>query len=95
LHCYKSVFYFILINKANDVSTVEESYQTPNRIHIHLGEDFVISDYVFPDENEHDIKDRISELFNYELVDPSKQIYYAEELPRNFVFSFFLFVITS
>jgi hypothetical protein len=75
--------------KANDVSAIEESYQTPNRIHIYLSPrndssslSFLISDYVFPDETDLDISDRIKELFSCELVDSSKQIIFVEDLPR-------------
>ncbi len=64
------------------MSAVEESYSTPNRIHIHLNSNFVISDYVFPDENENDIKDRTRELYGVDILDSGKQIIYVEDLPR-------------
>ncbi len=80
-----TVFFWCFIGvEANDVSAVEESYSTPNRIHIHLNSNIVIADYVFPDENENDIKDRIKELYNVDIVDSSKQIIYVEDLPRNY-----------
>ena len=66
---------------SNDVSSIEESYQTPSRIHVHLSSAFVISDYVFPDETEVDIKDRIRELYNFDITDSNKQIFYVEDLP--------------
>lgn len=70
---------------SNDPSSVEESYQTPNRIQICLDEqcDLVITDYMFPDETDADISERIKDLFECNIVDPSKQIVYLEELPRN------------
>ncbi len=73
---------------ANDVSAIEESYQTPNRIHIYLDRvdndksSLIISDYVFPDETDTDISERIKELFDFEIRDTNKQIHYVEDLPR-------------
>ncbi len=76
---------------AEDASAIEESYQTPNRIHINLcrdsteskkkRSDFLICDYVFPDETFVDISDRIRELFDYEIKDNEK-IVFVENLPR-------------
>ena len=74
----------MLIHKANDVSSIEEAYQTPNRIHITMDSNYLICDYVFPDENDSDICDRIKELFNLEITDPQAQIVFAEDLPRKF-----------
>jgi hypothetical protein len=77
-----------LIFIANDVSAIEESYQTPNRIHIYLDRvdndksSLIISDYVFPDETDTDISERIKELFDFEIRDTNKQIHYVEDLPR-------------
>lgn len=65
---------------STDGSSTEESYQTPNRIHIYLENNFIISDYVFPDETFTDICTRIKQLFNYDMAS-EKQIYYAENLP--------------
>lgn len=72
---------------SNDVSSIEECYQTPNRIHVYLDESLgpsslVISDYVFPDETDEDISERVKELFNKDLKDTENQIVYAEDLPR-------------
>ncbi|RNA29713.1 hypothetical protein BpHYR1_005737 [Brachionus plicatilis] len=68
---------------ANDPSSIEESYQTPNRIQIHLDEQNgqMITDYMFPDEKDLDISERIKDLFSCELVDTKKQIVYLEDLP--------------
>lgn len=71
---------------SNDVSSIEECYQTPNRIHIYLDENVglngqVISDYVFPDETDIDISERVKELLNVDLTDTRNQIVYAEDLP--------------
>jgi hypothetical protein len=76
---------------------MEESYQTPNRIHIKLYSNekskdeksnqngsFLICDYVFPDETSFDISERIRELFDYEISDTENQIVFVENLPRNF-----------
>ena len=82
------IFYFNYFNyfqfKANDVSSIEEAYQTPNRILITMDSNYLICDYVFPDENDSDICDRIKELFNLEITDPQTQIVFAEDLPRKF-----------
>ena len=45
----------------------------------------MISDYVFPDETDLDISERIKELFSVELVDSSKQIIFVEDLTRNYI----------
>lgn len=75
---------------SNDVSAIEESYQTPNRIHIYFDDpadhsnklcSFILTDYVFPDETDSDISERIRELFNYEIKEPSRQICFVEDLP--------------
>ncbi|CAF0818045.1 unnamed protein product [Brachionus calyciflorus] len=71
---------------SNDVSSIEECYQTPNRVHIYLDQTLgkniqVITDYVFPDETEDDISERVKELFDIDLVDLKTQIVYAEDLP--------------
>ena len=76
------LFEFEWISLATDASSTEESYQTPNRIHIYLENNFIISDYVFPDETHPDISARIKQLFNYDIAD-EKQIYYAENIPSN------------
>ena len=72
--------------QGEEISSTEESYQTPNRIHIKLEGDraksFLICDYVFPDETTADISDRIKELFNHEIADSDKQILFVENLPR-------------
>jgi len=66
---------------ANDVSTIEESYQTPNRIHVLLNEgDMLICDYVFPDETYEDIGERIQELFSLKIAEPAKDIVFVEDL---------------
>ena len=65
---------------ATDASSTEESYQTPNRIHVYVDNNLIISDYVFPDETFPDICQRIKQLFNYDIAS-EKQIYYAENLP--------------
>jgi hypothetical protein len=87
------VFNFYSLERflANDVSTIEESYQTPNRIYIYLSinsnetSNFLISDYVFPDETKSDISQRIKQLFNYEIKDLDKEIIYVEDFPRKFI----------
>lgn len=66
--------------EANDVSAIEESYQTPNRIHIRSqSPDIVLTDYAFPEETELDVKERIRDIFSLDLQD---NIVYAEDLPR-------------
>jgi hypothetical protein len=42
-----------------------------------------VTDYVFPDENELDIKERTREIFNVEIEDYNSQVFFAEQLPRN------------
>ena len=65
------------------MSSIEEAYQTPNRIHITMESNKnLICDYVFPDENDSDICDRVKELFNFEITDPENQIVFVEDLPR-------------
>jgi hypothetical protein len=69
-----------------DESQIEESYQTPNRIHIYLSlplplPPIIISDYVFPDETDTDIGERISQLFGVEIKDPASQIAFVESFP--------------
>lgn len=77
--------------KAEEASAIEESYQTPNRIRINMDrntenhskgkkQQFIISDYVFPDETNLDISERIKQLFDYDLDE--SQIFYVENLPR-------------
>ena len=81
-------------NLANEGSAIEECYQTPNRIRICMPRDsessssnqkqmnFLICDYVFPDETTLDISDRIKQLFNHEIDET--QINFVEKLPREF-----------
>lgn len=85
------MFYFCLFSNLiqAESSSTEESYQTPNRIHIFLANNIIISDYVFPDETSMDISERVKELFNYD-IESENQIVYAEDLPRK---QFFLFVV--
>ena len=74
----------------SSASAIEESYQTPNRIRIDMWRNtenqsdkkqpFIISDYVFPDETNLDISERIKQLFDYEINE--SQITYVENLPR-------------
>lgn len=42
----------------------------------------IISDYVFPDETDTDISERIKQLFDYDIVDTKNDIVYVEDLPR-------------
>lgn len=65
------------------MSSIEEAYQTPNRIQIILDSNYLICDYVFPDESDSDICERIKELFNYEIKNPQTQIIFVEDFPRN------------
>jgi len=60
---------------------VEENYQTPNRIHVLMDSNYLVCDYVFPDENDSDICERIKELFNYDVTDPQNQLVFVEDLP--------------
>lgn len=71
-----------------DPSSIEESYQTPNRIKICLDEQSgqIITDYMFPDETDSDISERIKDLFECDLTDTKRQIVCLEDLPRNFNF---------
>lgn len=46
------------------------------------GSRMLISDYVFPDETDADISERIKELFDYDIVDTKNDIVYVEDLPR-------------
>lgn len=74
---------------SEEASAIEESYQTPNRIRINMyrntenqsekKQQFIISDYVFPDETNLDISERIKQLFDYDLDE--SQIFYVENLP--------------
>lgn len=77
---------------SNEASAIEESYQTPNRIHILMKRDqksnknknaqsFLICDYVFPDETALDISERAKQLFNHEIADIESQIIFVEKLP--------------
>lgn len=80
---------------AEEASAIEESYQTPNRIHILIQRDqisnkknsqsFLICDYVFPDETTLDISERTKQLFNYEIADIESEIIFVEKLPRNLI----------
>ena len=73
-------------------------FETPNRIHILLEDvpertdngnvvskqpfAFLICDYVFPDETDEDISDRVREMFAFDIKKPCEQIIYVEDLPR-------------
>lgn len=46
------------------------------------GAKLIISDYVFPDETDADIGERIKQLFDYDITDPENEIVYVEDLPR-------------
>lgn len=49
----------------------------------------IISDYVFPDETDTDISERIKQLFDYDIDDAKNDIVYVEDLPRK---KFFILV---
>ncbi len=69
---------------------MEESYQTPNRLYVNLNDGLLyISDYVFPDETVSDISDRINDLLNFQIDQPSQQIIQVEAFSRIY-FLFFL-----
>lgn len=50
----------------------------------------IISDYVFPDETDMDIGERIKQLFDYDITDPDREIIYVEELPRECSYSYII-----
>lgn len=51
-----------------------------------MDSNYLVCDYVFPDENDSDICERIKELFNYDVTDPQNQLVFVEDLPRNLYF---------
>jgi hypothetical protein len=78
-----------------DVSTIEELYQTPNRIHVRLndnGNEFMFCDYVFPDETCQDISERVHQVLGIEINDTENDIRFIEDIPSKFCFCFCLII---